>query len=293
MGRIEDIEPRRAAVEVEERPEQPAVAFVLAARDEHVLLRNAMRRVRPTVDGPSLRVHAHNSVQRPVPLRADAVERKDVTVVSGGSPRVDAGEFGGARRRVFDRCGTVGRQVYAPKAGMRGGEAPVTLHGGTEVPGDEVGIGRLAEIQTYRTVAFFPSVPVMEVKARGQFVLPREFQGVLLDHKHPRSEFGPPDVRVQKAHRAGREPTGIDDERRQQENEMPCGHDEVVHHAERRGRQMVEAGESAGGVYAVDEQGRPGRRRHTDVPHRAVRVPLRVGGEGEPRQVFAPVDEAA
>ena len=97
---------------------------------------------------------------------------------------------------------------------MRGGEAPVTVHGGTEVPGDEVGIGRLAEIQAYRAVALFPSVPVMEVEPWGQFELPREFQGVLVDHKHPSAEFGSPDVRVEEAHRAGREPDGVDDERR-------------------------------------------------------------------------------
>ena len=130
MGRIEDIEPGRAAVEVEKRPEQPTVAFALAARDEHVFLRNAMRRIRPTIDAPSLGMHAHNSVQRPVLCAPGAVEREDLAVPLGGSPRVDAGEFGAAERRVFDDRGAVAWQDYAPKAGMRGGEAPVTAHGG-------------------------------------------------------------------------------------------------------------------------------------------------------------------
>ena len=112
---------------------------------------------------------------------------------SRSSPRVDAWEVGIAGRHVLDRCGTVGRQDCAPKPGLRGREPPIAAHDGSEVPGHEIGVRRLAEIETYGAVVLLPSISVMEVKPRGQFIAPCDFQGVLVDHEHPGSEFEPPD----------------------------------------------------------------------------------------------------
>ena len=141
-------------------------------------------------------------------------------------------------------------------------------------------------------VALRPAVAVMEVKAGRQGVAAHGREGVLVDDQHARAEFGAPRVGVQETRPPGSEPLRLDDERREQDGQVPGGDHEIMHHPERVDREGAERGEPAVGIDAVEEEHRARVGQHADVPNGPVDVLLGVCAERQSSQVVAPVHEA-
>ena len=135
------------------------------------------------------------------------------------------------------------------------------------------GVGRLAEIQPDRPVRFFPAVAVVEVEARRQFVAAHRSQRVLVHRQHARAEVRPPNMGVEESRMAVR----LQHERRQEQDQVARGHDEIVNDPQRPGIDEVYLDQPSAPVDAVEQQRRARSGYEADVPERAVRLHLRMG----------------
>ena len=288
--RFEDGEARRAPPEVEERAEQPAFAFAGAAGHEHMLLRYP-------VPGPAPAVRlsgreTHDAPERPADGLVHARQREGHVVAPAEAARVDAREVGGDRPAMLILGAPVRAENDPPIDRMRGPEAGLALHDIAELAGDEGRVRRLAEIEPDRAVRLLPAIAVMEMEAGRQLVAALDLQAVLVHDQRAHAELRAPDMGVENGRVAGGEPVPVQHEGREQHDQPPLCHHEIVGEAERCHRQHIHLREPPLGVDAVEDQQRARHRQVADIPHRAVGLDLRMGGEGRAGDVLAPLHEA-